>query len=147
MELKGHFAVHQSPDEVYRFLVDPRRFGRALPDLQSLEVIDAKSFKAVFRVGISFIKGPMQVQFELQESKDSKMARYKIKGTGLGSFVELQAGFELHEKDDGTEVSWEGVAQIGGRLAAAAGGLLQPVAEKNVTTFIEALKREMERTP
>ena len=37
--------------------------------------------------------------------------------------------------------------QIGGRLAAMAGGLLQPVAEKNATAFIEALKREMATTP
>lgn len=146
MELQGKFTVKHPPDAVYRFLVNAERFGKLLPDLQSLEVLTPTSFKAVFLVGISFIKGPMRVEFELLEGEEAKRASYKGKGTGMGSFIEMQAGFQLKEGGDGTEVVWHGGAQIGGRLAALAGGLLQPVAEKNAAQFIQALKREIEAT-
>ena len=146
MRLADKFTIKKTPDLVYRFLTDPQCFGEVLPDLQSLEILDPSSFKAVFRVGISFIRGPVEVHFQLIESDPGKKARYKGIGTGMGSFVELEAGFLLAESGDGTEVAWNGVAQIGGRLAAAAGGLLQPVAHKNATVFIEALKQEIERT-
>ncbi len=144
MKLQGKFAIKRPREAVYRFLVNPERCGRLLPDLQSLEVLSPRSFKAVLRVGISFIKGPMQIQFELFESEEYTMARYKGKGMGMGSFVELQVGFHLSEEGDGTEITWQGVAQVGGRLAAMAGGLLQPVVEKNAGAFIETLKKEIE---
>ena len=146
MKLDGKFTVRQKPDFIYRFLVDPQCFGEVLPDLQTLEILGSTSFKSLFRVGISFIKGPMEVHFQLIESDPGKKPRYKGKGTGMGSFVELDAGFLLEESGDGTVVAWNGVAQIGGRLAAVAGGLLQPVAQKNAAAFLEALKQRIERT-
>jgi carbon monoxide dehydrogenase subunit G len=146
MKLADKFTIKKNPDLVYRFLVDPQCFGEALPDLQALEILSPTSFKAVFRVGISFIRGPIEVHFELIDSDPGKKARYRGKGTGMGSFIELEAGFLLAESSEGTEVAWNGVAQIGGRLAAAAGGLLQPVAQKNAGVFIAALKKEIERT-
>lgn len=145
IELKGNFKLKAPREKSYRFLVDPQRFGKALPDLQSLEVLSPTSFKAVFQVGISFIKGPISAVFEISESEEGKRARYRGKGTGLGSFVEVDASFELDEASEGTHVTWEGVAQVGGRLAPAAGGLLKPVAEKNAKAFIESLTQEIER--
>lgn len=146
MKRQGKFTVQSPPDAVYRFLVSPERFGNVLPDLQSLEVQSPRNFKAVFRVGISFIKGPMHVHFELTDSEEGRGARYKGQGTGMGSSVNVEAGFQLKPESGGTEVTWEGTAQIGGRLAALAGGLLEVVAEKNAAAFIEALKRGIEST-
>jgi len=146
MELQGKFVVKRPCEAVYRFLIDPERFGKILPDLKSLEVLSPTSFTAVFSVGISFIRGDMEVRFDLIESRENREARFKGKGLGIGSFVELETGFQLNPDGEGTEVSWRGVAQIGGRLAAAAGGLLQPVAAKNANVFIAALKAQIERT-
>src|SRR3990167_4366815 len=111
MKLDGKFTVRQKPDFIYRFLVDPQCFGEVLPDLQTLEILGSTSFKALFRVGISFIKGPMEVHFQLIESDPGKKARYKGKGTGMGSFVELDEGFLLEESGDGRRASPAGGAE------------------------------------
>jgi len=147
MNLEGEFSVRRPCVDVYRFLIDPERFGKALPDLESLVVEGPSSFEAVVRVGISFIKGPLRVRFELASAQEGQIARYRGKGSGIGSFVELQAGFSLKDKGDGeTEVSWEGVATMGGRIASIASGILMQVAKKNADAFIDALKNEIERS-
>jgi carbon monoxide dehydrogenase subunit G len=146
MNLSGEFTVKRSRPEVYRFLTDPECFGRILPDLESLVIQGPSSFEAVVRVGISFIKGPLRVRFDLIEAREGERARYNGKGAGIGSFVELQVEFFLKDKGDHeTEINWEGVATTGGRIATVASGLLLQVAKKNANVFIEALKKEMEK--
>jgi uncharacterized protein len=147
MNLSGEFVVTRPRAHVYRFLIDPECFGRVLPDLESMVVHGPSSFEAVVRVGISFIKGPVRVHFDLIEAQDGTRARYTGKGSGIGSFVELQAGFALKDKEDGgTEVAWEGDATIGGRVATVTSGILMQVAKKNANAFIEALKNEIEKS-
>lgn len=146
MDLTGEFIVKRPRAEVYRFLVNPECFGKVLPDVESLVVHGPSSFEAVVRVGISFIKGPLRVHFDLVEAQEGEKARYNGRGTGMGSFVELQAGFVLRDKGEGTEVSWQGVASMGGRIATVAAGILLQVAKKNADVFIEALKKEIERS-
>jgi carbon monoxide dehydrogenase subunit G len=147
MNLEGEFSVRRPRADVYRFLLDPECFGKALPDLESLVIEGPSSFEAVVRVGISFIRGPLRVRFEVMEAKEGKMARYRGKGSGIGSFVELQARFSLKDKGDAeTEVSWEGNATTGGRVASIASGILMQVAKKNADAFIDALKNAMERS-
>jgi carbon monoxide dehydrogenase subunit G len=147
MNLTGEFAVKRPRAEVYRFLINPECFGKVLPDLESIVVHGPSSFEAVVRVGISFIKGPLRIRFDLVEAQDGERARYNGKGAGIGSFVDLQAGFVLKDKSDGeTEVTWEGVATTGGRIATVASGILMQVAKKNANAFIGALKNEIERS-
>jgi carbon monoxide dehydrogenase subunit G len=50
------------------------------------------------------------------------------------------AGFDLAEVPEGAKVAWTGEAQIFGRLTSLAGGLLQPLAKKNVEKLINGLK-------
>ena len=46
MEIKfnGDFSVKKTPQEVYDFLVDPKRFCPLLPDYESMEILDDKNF-------------------------------------------------------------------------------------------------------
>jgi carbon monoxide dehydrogenase subunit G len=54
--------------------------------------------------------------------------------------VSLTAGFDLVPASGGTNVAWQGEAQIFGRLASVAGGLLEPLGKKNVQKLIDGLQ-------
>jgi carbon monoxide dehydrogenase subunit G len=41
---------------------------------------------------------------------------------------------------EGTRVTWKGTAQIFGKLTSLAGGLLEPLAKKNVQKLIDGLQ-------
>ncbi len=140
----GEFVVRKSPEEVYEFLTDPNQFCPLLPDYQQVKVHDAQHFSVQVKVGISHIRGTATVQLHLAEADRPRHARYRGKGSMAGGTVDLTAGFDLQPVDgQGTRVKWQGDAQIFGRLTSIAGGLLEPLARKNVQKVIESMQQAL----
>jgi carbon monoxide dehydrogenase subunit G len=136
----GDFTVRKKPEDVYDFLTDADRFCRLLPDFQSMQKQDDKNFVVNLRVGISHIRGDAKIKLTLLEAERPRRAVYQGKGDAAGGTVTLTAGFDLEKTPDGTKVIWKGQAQIVGRLASLAGGLLEPLARKNVQKMIDGLQ-------
>jgi carbon monoxide dehydrogenase subunit G len=148
IKFSGEFVVKKKPDEVYDFLTDPNRFAALLPDFQGMSVQDAKHFTIKLNVGIAYIKGSADVKMELAEADRPRRAQYKGQGAVAGGNVTIVAGFDLSSIADrtgdgaalGTKVNWQGEAQIFGRLASIAGGLLEPLGKKQIQKLIDALQ-------
>src|ERR1039457_2217618 len=148
IKFSGEFQVKKNPDEVYDFLTDPNRFAPLLPEFQSLSVKDPTHFAVKVNVGISYIKGSADVKMELAEADRPRRAQYKGKGAVAGGNVTVVAGFDLAPTTDGaadgtalgTKVNWQGEAQIFGRLASVAGGLLEPLGRKQIQKLIDGLQ-------
>ena len=140
IKFSGEFEVKRPPEEVYDFLTDPNRFAPLLPDLQGFSVQDAKHFTVKLNVGISYIKGSADVKMELAEADRPRRAQYKGQGAVAGGNVTIIAGFDLAATALGTKVNWQGEAQIFGRLASVAGGLLEPLGKKQIQKLIDGLQ-------
>jgi|SRR5580704_11722244 carbon monoxide dehydrogenase subunit G len=140
IKLDGEFEVKRKPENVYDFLTDPNKFAPLLPDFQSMSVQDATHFAVRVNVGISYIKGTADVKMELAQADRPQRAQYKGQGSVAGGNVSFTAGFDLSEANGGTKVAWQGEAQIFGRLASVAGGLLEPLGKKNVQKLIDGLQ-------
>jgi len=77
----------------------------------------------------------------LAEAERPKRALYKGQGSVAGGNVSLTASFNLSSVNGGgTKVAWQGEAQIFGRLASVAGGLLEPLGKKQVQKLIDGLQ-------
>lgn len=139
----GEFAVQRTPEETYDFLTDPNRFCRLLPDYENINVRDAENFIVEVKVGISHIRGTASVKLNLAERDRPTRALYKGKATMAGGNVDLNARFDLRANGSGTMVSWKGEAQVFGRLTSIAGGLLEPLARKNIQKVIVTLQQAM----
>ena len=140
IRFSGEFEVKKKPEEVYYFLTDPDRFAPLLPEFQSLLVRDSTHFAVKVNVGISYIKGSADVRMELAEADRPRRAQYKGQGAVAGGSVTMVAGFDLAGTALGTKVNWQGEAQIFGRLASIAGGLLEPLGKKQIQKLIDGLQ-------
>ncbi|MGD0213564.1 MAG: carbon monoxide dehydrogenase subunit G [Terriglobales bacterium] len=140
IKFSGVFEVRKTPEEVYDFLTDPNRFAALLPDFQGLTVQDATHFSLKVNVGISYIKGSADVKIALTEADRPRRAQYQGQGVVAGGNVTVVAGFDLAPIADGTKVDWLGEAQIFGRLASVAGGMLEPLGKKQIQKLIDALQ-------
>ena len=139
----GEFTVQRTPEETYDFLIDPSRFCPLLPDYQKLDVRDAEYFMVDVKVGISHIRGTAVVKLRLAEHTRPSRALYTGKATMAGGNVDLTAHFDLRPDTTGTVVSWKGEAQVFGRLTSIAGGLLEPLARKNIQKVVASLQQAM----
>ena len=136
----GEFEIKRTPEEAYDFLTDPQKFAPLLPDFQSMTQQDATHFTVKVNVGISYIKGSADVRMELAEADRPRRAQYKGQGAVAGGSVTMVAGFDLAGTALGTKVNWQGEAQIFGRLASVAGGLLEPLGKKQIQKLIDGLQ-------
>ena len=146
MEIKfsGDFTVKKTPQEVYDFLVDPNRFCPLLPDYQSMEILDGRNFLVKLSVGISHIRGTAAVKMSLVEAEPATRAAYEGKGDVPGGSAGIRAGFNLQPAPGGgTKVIWLGQSNVVGRIASLAGGLLEPLAKKNVQKLIDGLQKAL----
>ncbi len=140
IRFSGEFEVKKTPEQVYEFLTDPQKFAPLLPEYQGMTVEDPTHFTVKVNVGISHIKGTANVKMELAQAERPTRAQYKGQGSVAGGNTTLVAGFDLRPNADGTKVAWQGEAQIFGRLTSIAGGLLEPLAKKNVNKLIDGLR-------
>lgn len=145
MRMDGSFKVSASRQHVYAFLTDPERVIRSLPDVQSSKIESPEAFDLATRVGVGPMRGVMEMRFRIVDKQPEQRAVFKAQGSGMGSSVDLETGFSLEDVDgQATAINWYGDARIGGRLASVAGGLLEPLAKKNIATFVSAVQRGLE---
>jgi uncharacterized protein len=146
IKLDGAFEVQRELEYVYDFLTDPNKFAPLLPEFQSMAVQDGTHFAVKVNVGISYIKGAADVKMELAEADRPRRAQYKGQGSVAGGNVSFVAGFDLSGANGVTKVAWQGEAQIFGRLASVAGGLLEPLGKKNVKKLIDGLQSALSQS-
>jgi carbon monoxide dehydrogenase subunit G len=143
MHLEGEFLVTKKWEEVFDFLTDPNRFAPLLPDFQGMTIQNERQFTVNVKVGISHIRGTASVQLELVEVERPRRAVYQGKGNVSGGTVNMTTSFEFVDQGDGTQVNWKADAQLFGRLTSIAGGLLEPLAKKNVQKLVDGLQKAL----
>ncbi len=140
IRFSGEFAVKKKPEEVYHFLTDPNRFAPLLPDYQGITIQDETHFAVKVKVGVSYIRGTAEVNLTLEKISNPSHALYKGEARLPGGGAHITAAFDLSALPEGTRVGWTGEAQVFGKLASLAGGLLDPVAKKNLQKLIDGLQ-------
>jgi carbon monoxide dehydrogenase subunit G len=141
IEFDGDFTVTASREEVYAVLSDPQKFAPLLPTYQDLTMKENGSVDVTVKIGVGKIRGSAVVNLTLEESEAPVRAAYVGKGKVMGSAFNMGTAFELEDAEGGgTLVKWHGDVTMFGKLVALAGGLLKPIAKKDITRLIDAVQ-------
>ncbi len=144
MHYDGSFDVPAKKEKVYEFVTDPAKITSIFPDVQDIKVVDPNTFTLKAKVGISFIKGMMDVKLNIVERNPPTFAKMKAKGTGLSSSVELENTFTMEDTPTGgTLVKWAADAKVAGLMASVGSRLMEAAAEKYVAEIIGSLKQKL----
>jgi len=110
-----------------------------------VRVLDENNFALKAKVGISFIRGLMDVKLGIVERNPPTFARMKAKGNGLSSSVELENTFTMEDASSGggTLVKWAADAKIAGLMASVGSRLIDAAAQKYVAEIIGSLKEKL----
>jgi uncharacterized protein len=144
LHYEGSFDVAAPMEKVYDFVNDPKKVTTIFPDVQSVKVIDEDHFNIKAKVGMSFIKGTMDVKLTLVEKKRPTFSKLKARGTGLNSSVDLESSFTLEDgPNGGTHVKWAADAKISGMMASVGSRLIDSQADKYVKQIIGSLEKKL----
>jgi carbon monoxide dehydrogenase subunit G len=136
MTMNGEAVLPAGQADVWAKLNDPETLKSCIPGCQSLEKDGEHGFVAVAKVKL----GPVSATFKGKVTLSDIDAPhgYKISGEGEGGvagFAKGGAVVRLEPVPEGTKLSYEVEAQIGGKLAQLGGRLINGVAKKLADEF------------
>jgi carbon monoxide dehydrogenase subunit G len=138
MQMTGQQRIAASRRRVWEALNDPDILKRCIPGCQSLEKEGGDRFRATVEVKI----GPIGARFNgaVSLSDLDPPNGYTITGEGQGGTVGFAKGgakVRLADDGEGTLLSYEVDAQVGGRLAQLGGPIIDATAKQLAGKFFE----------
>lgn len=136
MEMTGEFRIPAPQDEVWAALNDPKVLEQSIPGAESVEKTSDTEFTAVVKAKV----GPVSAKFKGKVTLSDIDAPngYKINGEGSGGaagFAKGSAVVKLSPDGDGTLLSYEVKATVGGKLAQVGQRFIDSTAKKMADEF------------
>lgn len=146
LQWTGQEQIAASKGAVWTFINDPQKVASCLPDVQSIDVRDARNVDATVKVAVGPVRGNFKFNIELIPAASGNHMDLKISGGGFGSVVNLLAGADLSENGTTTTLDWKGSAQVNGPVATVGGRVLDAQAHKVIATTFENVKNAVSQT-
>ena len=141
MEILGQQLISAPRQTVWDALNDPLILKECLPGCESVEQLSPEEFRVVIKTAIGPLKARFQGSLKISEAKvpESCVMHFEGQGGAIG-FGKGTASVTLKEAADGTDLSYEAKAQIGGKLAQVGSRLIDSVAKKMADDFFKAFQ-------
>ena len=152
MQMQGERTIDAGRAEVWRALNDPEVLKACIAGCDELEKTSPTSFAATVTQKV----GPVKVRFKgvVELSDIVETESYTITGEGKGGaagFAKGGARVRLEDAGDGTLLTYEAEAKVGGKLAQLGSRLIDGFAKKMAddffTRFQEAVEGDAEEAP
>jgi len=142
MRFEGDHLIPADPETVWRGLNDPEVLRRAIPGCEAMEQTGEAEYTATVVARVGPVSASFRGKVELSDLVPP--VSYRITGRGQGGaagFAKGGAEITLAPEADGTRLRYVADVEVGGKLAAVGGRLIQGVARKNAEDFFDAFSR------
>jgi uncharacterized protein len=143
MHFEGVIEAPVPKEKLYAFIVDPGGIVSILPDVEESRVIDGDHFFVKSKVGMSYLKGTVGVNFEVVEKRPGEFAKVVGRGQGMQSSMDLSLAITVEGTPTGSRGKWVADAKVGGLMASVGGRIIDGVAEKYIRQVTENLKKKV----
>ncbi len=142
--LAGSEIIKAPVEKTFSRLSDPNFVVGAVPDIQSHKIIDNEHFEAKIKVGISIVRGTVDMKFAILDKSDGNHAKLVADGSGAGSKLHIDSVIDLLPDPEGTKMVWSADADIGGLMAGIGSQILKGQSEKQVVQIFSNVKKKIE---
>ncbi len=139
MKISGSYTLPLPPERAYQTMQDPEVLARAIPGCQGLEKMGEGEYRLKMKMVLASLSGAFEGSVRITDQNPPSSFRLVVAGSGRIGFVEGDGLLKLSAADGGTEVSYEGDAQVGGTIAAVGQRLIDGTAKMMIKKFFEKL--------
>ncbi len=142
MKVQGEIIVDASQLEVWNALNDPEVLKKATPGCKVLTEIEPDSYKADIVIGIAAVRGEYEAEIKIYDKFGPNKYCLSMKADSKMGFLEGNAIVELDYSHPKTTISYEGEAQVGGKIAGVGQRILSGIAKMIVKDFFKKIAKE-----
>ena len=143
MKISGTYTLPLSQERAYAVMQDPEVLARAIPGCESLEKVGPDEYRMKMKMALASLSGAFEGKVRITEQTPPNSFRLLVEGTGRIGFVKGDGLLKLSPAEaGGTEVAYEGEAQVGGTIAAVGQRLIDGTAKTMIKKFFDKLAAE-----
>ncbi|MEM6888522.1 MAG: carbon monoxide dehydrogenase subunit G [Pseudomonadota bacterium] len=145
MQMSDTRQIKATPAEVYAALLDPEVLKACVPGAQEVTGSPADGFEATVVQKVGPVKATFKGAVTLSDMVENE--KLTISGEGKGGaagFAKGGAVVSMTGKDDGTELSYDVEAKVGGKLAQLGSRIIDGFAKKMADQFFSNLQTALE---
>ena len=146
MKISGSQTLAAPVEKVYAMMQDPEVLARAIPGCDGLERTGEDEYRMKMKMALASFSGAFEGKVRITDQKPPESFRLIVEGSGKLGFMKGDGLLRLSPMVDGggggTEVSYEGEAQVGGTMAAVGQRLIDGTAKMMIKRFFEKLAEE-----
>jgi len=144
LHYEGSFEVRSKREDVFDFVVNPAKVTTIFPDVEDIKVLDETKASLKAKVGISFIRGTLDVKLDIVEKSSPTFTKVIARGTGMNSSIDLTGTFALENTEaGGTRLTWKVDATISGLMVGVGSRLMDTAADKYMKQVIHNLQSRL----
>src|SRR3970282_1777268 len=149
MQIKDSFVIKASQDKVWEFLFDIPKLSQCVPGIESVEVVDDKTYRGKLVVRVGPIKSAFSGVVTLTEVDAPNRIAGTMEGDDKSSASSVKATFTgtLNPVAGGTAAAFQVDANLRGRLAQVGGTVITATAKKLTAEFGKCLRAQVGEEP
>jgi carbon monoxide dehydrogenase subunit G len=139
VKIAGTSTLPVPPERAYAMMQDPVVLAAAMPGCESLERIGPDEYRMKMKMAMASLSGAFEGRVRITDQVPPSSFKLLVEGTGKIGFMKGEGVLKLAPAGTGTEVAYEGDAQVGGTMAAVGQRLIDATAKMLIKRFFEKL--------
>lgn len=144
MKVSGEYTFAGSQDLVWGTLMDPEVLAAVLPGCEKLELVGDNEYEGALNIKVGPVQGKFMGKVKLDDLQEPDSYTMHVDGRGAPGFVKAMGKLALAGAGEETVVSYEGDAQVGGKLASVGQRLIESSAKAIIKQTLDGLNQHVE---
>lgn len=138
---EGVTTVPIGPEALWRLVLDPKALAAVIPGCRALEAVGENSYRGEITMGVGPVKGDFSIEVGLRDLDQPRSLTLDGRATGPLGAAGGSGRVSLEAVAEGTRVSYRYRVDIGGKVAAVGGRMLQGATRMLIGQFFDRLVR------
>jgi carbon monoxide dehydrogenase subunit G len=142
MKITGNQTLPLSVERSYEALRDPALLAKCMPGCEGLELIGPDEYKMKMKMALAAFSGLFDGKIRIADSNPPTSFRLIVEGSGKVGFMKGEGLLTLTAAPEGTNVAYDGDAQVGGTIAAVGQRMIDTTSRMMIKRFFDKLAAE-----
>ena len=147
LEFADTVELDTTKEDLWEVISDPAVLTECVPGAESIERVSERRYTVDITRGVSHLTVSLSGEAEFVELNppDTVVTKATAFDSKTGSEFEILAGMEISETDDGeATLAYTAEVAISGGVATMSPRLLRPIVARDIDTYFENIKDEVE---
>lgn len=144
MRFEGTYSFAASQRKLWDTLLDPAVLASCIPGCQEFRPVSEDKYEVSLKAGVGAVSGTYKATVAVVDKRPYDGYTMRVEGKGSGTTIKGEGVMTLVETDGGSEVRFQGNAQITGIVARVGQRLMTSAAKALVGQFFDCIKAKAE---